>query len=160
MAVLQSPSDQKLLHDMKVTEEEHLAGMERLIRERRVRPTALLPLWHVAGYALGMYMLNKVYSHRLTGAGTALLGREAAMACTVAVETAIGEHYNDQIRELIKRGYDEDELKAILKKNRDEELDHLNTGLEQNAEKAPLYGLLSNAIQTGCKLAIWITKSV
>ena len=38
----------------------------------RSRPTALLPFWHVAGYALG--------------AGTALLGKEAAMACTVAVE--------------------------------------------------------------------------
>ena len=30
----------------------------------------------------------------LPGAGTALLGKEAAMACTVAVETVIGEHYD------------------------------------------------------------------
>ena len=44
----------------------------------RSRPTALLPFWHVAGYALG--------------AGTALLGKEAAMACTVAVEVGL---YND-----------------------------------------------------------------
>jgi demethoxyubiquinone hydroxylase (CLK1/Coq7/Cat5 family) len=28
------------------------------------------------------------------GAGTALLGKEAAMACTVAVEHVITEHYN------------------------------------------------------------------
>ena len=28
------------------------------------------------------------------GAGSALLGKEAAMACTVAVEEAIVEHYN------------------------------------------------------------------
>ena len=41
----------------------------------RSRPTALLPFWHVAGYALG--------------AGTALLGKEAAMACTVAVEVGL-----------------------------------------------------------------------
>ena len=34
------------------------------------------------------------------GAGSALLGREAAMACTVAVEAVITEHYNDQIRAL------------------------------------------------------------
>ena len=30
----------------------------------------------------------------ILGAGTALLGKEAAMACTVAVESVIGEHYN------------------------------------------------------------------
>jgi len=29
------------------------------------------------------------------GAGTALLGKEGAMACTVAVESVIGEHYNE-----------------------------------------------------------------
>lgn len=28
------------------------------------------------------------------GAGTAMLGKEGAMACTVAVEAVIGEHYN------------------------------------------------------------------
>jgi len=30
----------------------------------------------------------------MIGAGTALLGKEAAMACTVAVEHVITEHYN------------------------------------------------------------------
>lgn len=30
----------------------------------------------------------------LAGAGTALLGKEAAMACTVAVEEVISEHYD------------------------------------------------------------------
>jgi hypothetical protein len=34
------------------------------------------------------------------GAGSALLGKRAAMACTVAVEEVITEHYNDQLRTL------------------------------------------------------------
>jgi ubiquinone biosynthesis monooxygenase Coq7 len=46
----------------------------------------LRPLWEIAGFAVG--------------AGTALMGKEAAMACTEAVETVIGDHYNDQLRTL------------------------------------------------------------
>lgn len=84
---------------MKQQEEQHLHDVSELMTERRARPTALLPLWSAAGYCLGV--------------GTALLGREAAMACTVAVETAIGQHYDDQIRELLHRGYDEEELTHV-----------------------------------------------
>ena len=62
--------------------------------KRRVRPTALMPLWHVAGYALG--------------AVTALMGEKAAMACTVAVESVIDEHYAKQEVQL---GEEETELK-------------------------------------------------
>jgi 3-demethoxyubiquinol 3-hydroxylase len=85
--------------DMKKTEDDHLAKMNELVVDRRVRPTALLPIWHLAGFALG--------------AGSALLGKEAAMACTVAVEEVISEHYNDQIRTLLEKGYPEDELKEV-----------------------------------------------
>lgn len=131
---------------MKAQEEEHLAKMGDLVVNRRSRPSALLPLWHVAGYALG--------------AGTALLGKEAAMACTVAVETVIGEHYNDQIRELLSRGYDEEELLAILKQNRDEELEHLDTGLEHDAEQAPFYQALSAVIKAGCRGAVWAARHI
>jgi ubiquinone biosynthesis monooxygenase Coq7 len=38
-------------------------------------------------------MLN--FLHDIAGAGCALLGKEAAMACTVAVEDVIGDHYNE-----------------------------------------------------------------
>eukprot|EP01138_Halocafeteria_seosinensis_P006098 gb/GECG01006234.1/.p1 GENE.gb/GECG01006234.1/~~gb/GECG01006234.1/.p1 ORF type:complete len:241 (+),score=33.41 gb/GECG01006234.1/:1-723(+) len=147
LAVLGGGSkDKELLNHMKQQEEDHLRDVSHLLTERRARPTALLPFWNAAGYCLGV--------------GTALLGREAAMACTVAVETAIGQHYDDQIRELLEKGYDEEELTQILKKNRDEELEHLNTGLENNAESTPLYQPLSNLIQTGCKAAIWMARRV
>lgn len=39
----------------------------------------------------------------IPGAGTALLGKEGAMACTVAVEESIAHHYNNQIRTLMEK---------------------------------------------------------
>src|SRR6185295_11434935 len=41
------------IRKMAAQEDAHLATFERLIRERNVRPTALEPLWRVAGYTLG-----------------------------------------------------------------------------------------------------------
>ena len=67
---------------MAETEKGHLARFEALLHERRVRPTILYPLWSIAGYAVG--------------AATALLGARASMACTVAVEETIDEHYRRQ----------------------------------------------------------------
>ncbi len=82
------------------------------------------------------------------------------MACTVAVETAIGGHYNNQIREVLAKGYDEQELLDIIKQNRDEEMEHLDTGIEHNAEQAPFYQALSAVIQAGCKAAVWVSERV
>jgi ubiquinone biosynthesis monooxygenase Coq7 len=131
---------------MREQEVEHLRVMNELITDRRVRPSALLPVWEAAGFALG--------------AATAAMGKEAAMACTVAVEEVIGGHYNDQIRDILQQGWDEEELLAVLKKNRDEELEHLETANEQGAEQAPLYGPLTEVVKAGCKAAIQVAKRV
>lgn len=148
LAVLRGREARATVAEMKATEDVHLTKMEALLAERRVRPTALMPLWDVAGFALG--------------AATAALGREAAMACTVAVEEVIGEHYNDQIRELLARGYGEDdaELVHVLRVNRDEELEHKDTALRHHAEQAPAYAALTAAIKAGCRAAIALTKAV
>jgi len=139
-----------LIQHMWDQEKEHLAAFERLIPKHRARPTALLPLWNIAGYALG--------------AGTALLGREAAMACTVAVEATITEHYNDQIRALVaikdELSEDEREILEVITKCRDDEQEHHDTGLEQEAEKAFGYPVLNTVITTGCKVAIWASERV
>lgn len=76
-----------ILQDMWDQEKLHLAKFDELIGHHRVRPSLLRPVWEVAGYAVGF--------------GTAMLGKEAAMACTEAVETVIGNHYDDQLRELV-----------------------------------------------------------
>ncbi|MCA3350994.1 MAG: demethoxyubiquinone hydroxylase family protein [Roseomonas sp.] len=143
LAVLGRTKYGPVIEHMKAQEQVHLDTFSRLIGERHVRPTALLPFWHVAGFALG--------------AATALLGHRGAMACTVAVEEAIDEHYRAQEDML---GDDEAELRADIARFRAEELEHRDTGLEHEAEQAPAYRLLSAAIKTGCKIAIKISERV
>lgn len=125
---------------MAAAERLHNKEFDRLLAQRRVRPTALSPLWHVAGFALG--------------AATALLGEKAAMACTVAVEETIDEHYAAQAAAL---GDDEAELRATIEKFRADEIEHRDTALEAGAEQAPGYEALSSVIKAGSKLAIWLS---
>lgn len=131
------------LAEMESQEAEHLARFDRLLTERQVRPTALAPVWRLAGFALG--------------AGTALLGDKAAHACTEAVESVIEAHYADQIVELAER---EPELAAELSKFRDEELAHRDQAIEEGAREAPGYSLLSAVIRTGCRAAIRISEKI
>jgi ubiquinone biosynthesis monooxygenase Coq7 len=125
------------------TEREHNKVFDRLMVERRVRPTALSPLWNVAGFALG--------------AVTALLGDKAAMACTVAVEETIDEHYAKQAAAL---GDDEAELRRTVEKFRLEEIEHKDTALASGAEEAPAYEALTAAIKAGSRLAIWLSTRI
>src|SRR5215475_4237169 len=141
LAVLGRRQDAEPIRHMAAQEKRHLDAFDKLIGERRVRPTALHPLWHVAGYALG--------------AATALLGREAAMACTVAVEEVIDEHYAKQAARL---GAADPELKTMIEAFRAEEIEHRDIGLTEGAERAPAYSLLRDAIKTGSRLAIWLAE--
>ena len=127
-------------------EKVHKAGMEDLIRKHRVRPTVMLPLWNVAGFMLG--------------AGTTMMGEKAAMACTVAVESVIIEHYNDQLRQLMDQPNPDKEILALITKYRDEEQEHHDCGLEHGAEQAPFYKALTNVIKIGCKTAIKISEKI
>jgi ubiquinone biosynthesis monooxygenase Coq7 len=143
LAVLGRSPAGDLIRRMAKEEERHLATFNRLLPERRVRPTALTPLWHVAGFALG--------------AATALLGEKAAMACTVAVEEVIDEHYASQSEQL---GTEEPALKAVIDEFRQDELVHRVEGLAHGAEETPGYELLRAAIKTGSRLAIWLSTRV
>jgi len=141
MAVLGKGDKKDLLQHMLDQEEVHLDTFNKMAAQRRVRPTFMTPVWHMAGFALG--------------AGTALLGEKAAMACTVAVEETIDAHYADQIKEL---GDSEPELHDTFVKFREEELEHRDIGYEHGAKQAPAYGLLSKAIKSGSKVAIWVSE--
>ena len=84
------------------------------------------------------------------------------MACTEAVETVVGEHYNEQLRELYAR-YPQPsgelaQVVNLIQKSRDEELEHLHVAVEQDAKQSIAYPLLSGMIQAGCRAAIWLTK--
>ena len=124
-------------------EREHRATFDRLLTERRVRPTALSPIWDVAGFALG--------------AATALMGDKAAMACTVAIEETIDEHYASQAASL---GDDEAALRTTVEKFRAEEIAHRDEALASGAEQAPAYELLTGAIKAGSRLAIWLSTRI
>jgi ubiquinone biosynthesis monooxygenase Coq7 len=143
LAVLGQSDAAPVLKEMLAQEREHLDRFNTILAERGVRPTALEPVWNVAGFALG--------------AATALLGREAAMACTVAVEDVIGEHYAEQAATL---GDDETELRTTIESFRRDEMHHREVGLREGAERAPAYPVLTGAIKAGTRLAIWLSKRI
>jgi len=123
-------------------EARHLERFDRLVNERRVRPTALAPVWQMAGFALG--------------AATALLGTRAAMACTAAVEEVIDEHYARQVERL-----DSDpELKKTIVEFRADEIAHRDEALAHGATMAPGYRFLNESIKAGCRLAIRFSEKI
>jgi ubiquinone biosynthesis monooxygenase Coq7 len=121
----------------------HRAKFDALIARRGVRPTALQPVWNVAGFALG--------------AATALIGPKAAMACTAAIETEIDRHYTQQLDEL---GDQDPELAGMIREFRDDERAHKDAAIAAGAEQAPAYPLLSGAIRIGCRLAIRLSERI
>ncbi|KAL5422513.1 hypothetical protein PMIN06_002049 [Paraphaeosphaeria minitans] len=144
----------KHMHDQEVG---HFRYFNSILAKHRVRPTAMYPVWHAAATVLGW--------------GTAVIGKEAAMACTEAVETEIGTHYNEQVRVLLDwadkldaRGETlGDELTVLigeLRRIRDEELEHLDHAVENDSKEAKPYELLTNIIRGGCRTAIWISERV
>lgn len=170
-----NPRLEVLIRHMWDQEVHHLRTFDELVAKHRIRPTILRPLWNVAGYALGV--------------GTGLLGEKAAMACTEAVETEIGGHYNDQLRVLLAMLKDDKdlmqsgELKELIntiRQFRDDELeqcipliafpalradlltkyDSLDTAIEHDSKGAGGYEILVKAIRGGCKVAIWLSQRI
>lgn len=128
---------------MAIQEQRHLTHFDRMLADRGVRPTLLQPLWNVAGHALG--------------AVTALIGPDAAMACTAAVETEIDKHYGHQLRQL---GDDDPDLAATITEFQAEEVEHRDAAIAAGAENAPGYPLLSAVIRAGCRAAISLSKRI
>jgi ubiquinone biosynthesis monooxygenase Coq7 len=133
----------RVIAEMEAGEQEHLQEFERMIAERGVRPTAMAPVWRLAGFGLG--------------AVTALLGESAAHACTEAVEEVIEDHYQKQSDRL---GRSDPQLKSTIDKFRADEVAHKQTAVEQGAKDAPGYLVLSALIKFGCRAAIRISERV
>jgi ubiquinone biosynthesis monooxygenase Coq7 len=151
------PHLRPLMKHMYDQEAGHFKTFNHLLARHRIRPTAMYPVWQAAATVLGW--------------GTGVMGREAAMACTEAVETEIGDHYNEQVRVLLRwvqdmedRGEEiGEELTSLvkeIKKIRDEELEHLDHAVENDAKEANPYELLTGVIRAGCRGAIWVTEKV
>jgi ubiquinone biosynthesis monooxygenase Coq7 len=148
LAVMGTQAPQsRTIAGMAAHEAEHRKQLDAMLLARRVRPTLLQPLWSAAGFALG--------------AATALLGPEAAMACTAAVEQEIDRHYTSQLDELAADGgADDPELADVIERFRDDERAHRDTALAAGAEKAPGYGLISGVIRLGCRVAIKASERI
>jgi 3-demethoxyubiquinol 3-hydroxylase len=149
------PHLRPLMNHMYDQEAGHFKVFNELLAKHRIRPTAMYPIWQAAATVLGWT--------------TGMMGREAAMACTEAVETEIGNHYNGQVRELFKwmtelKERDEEldpELKVLIeeiKRIRDEELEHLDYAVQNDAKEAQPYQPLTEIIRYGCRGAIWISE--
>jgi ubiquinone biosynthesis monooxygenase Coq7 len=128
---------------MATQEARHLSTFDRMLAERGVRPTILQPIWHVAGHALG--------------AATALIGPNAAMACTAAVEDEIDAHYGDQRRQLADT---DPPLSDIIEEFQAEELEHRDLAIAHGAEDALGYPFLYAAVRAGCRAAIYLSKRI
>ena len=144
LAVLRSNSPaSQLVSRMAGQEKRHLDRFNALMSKRGVRPTALQPVWHAAGFALG--------------AATALISEQAAMACTEAVETEIDRHYGRQLQDL---GHEDPELASDIAEFRAEELEHRDIARDAGAARAPAYPVLTAAIRGACRLAIGLSKRI
>jgi ubiquinone biosynthesis monooxygenase Coq7 len=142
-AVLREGRAAAEIRRMGEAEQRHLATFETLLRERRVRPTLLHPLWSIAGYVLG--------------AATALIGEQAAMACTVAIEEVIDEHYLDQAERLAEQ---DPALMQTMLAYRADEIAHRDAALAHGAELMPGYDALTTVIKAGSRVAIWLSTRI
>lgn len=133
------------LKEMAKQEAEHLKIFNQLLIKHKVRPTLMQPVWHVGAYALGLV--------------TALMREKAAHACTIAVETVIDEHYKQQLQEIGQLS-DFQEIKAVIYRCHQEELEHQQIAIDQGGEQAPAFKAMNTVIQAVSKMAIWVSSRI
>lgn len=143
LRILKNAPSGPVIKKMASQEEKHLDYFDKMIVERKIRPTALSPLWHAAGYALGVL--------------SASLGEKAAMTCTVAVESVIDEHYQKQINKL---GDEERDLREKLVEFRKDEIDHRDTASAHIHQDSIPLKTLDNAVRSATRTAIWLSERI
>ena len=144
----------KIVEEMKAQEVEHFNFFDEKIKQQKVRPTLMQPIWGVGGFALGFI--------------TAMIDKKSTMVCTTAVEEVIDEHYQEQIQELdyiIKNVEKKDKkefenLQENIKKFREEEIHHRDVAYDNHARDFFAYKPLSNFIKFATKTAIAISKKL
>jgi ubiquinone biosynthesis monooxygenase Coq7 len=68
-------------------------------------------------------------------------------------------HEFSQLKELQGITHPSIELfKEVIREFRDDELEHLDTAVEHNSQRAPAHALLSSVVGMGCKVAIELCK--
>lgn len=123
-------------------ESKHHHLFENELKKRNIHSTLFEPFWEKTAYSLGVF--------------SALLGTKAAMACTVAVEEIIEEHYSQQLCDLPSDI--PEEIHASISQFYQEEVEHKNIGISCSAQEMKGYKSFTKVIKAGCRLAIWLSK--
>ena len=131
------------IEEMKEQEKEHLEYFEKEIQKRKIKPTYLLPVWDLMSVALGF--------------GSALLGKKAAMLCTISVEEVIDDHYQSQLKKI---GDDQKDLKEKIEKFKMNKVDHKNIAYESGTTNKGLYSIMDKVIRTGSRIAITVSEKI
>ncbi|KAL5105434.1 5-demethoxyubiquinone hydroxylase mitochondrial [Taenia crassiceps] len=146
LAVLNSGCASSAIERNLTRENSNISKFEELIPLHRARPSLLMPLWKTAGFAFGI--------------ATAFFGDEAALTCKSAVEVAIGEHYNHQIRELLADDpVSHAELLEILKEFRDKDLEKHDL-LENESDLPPFRRQLSRFVKLATLASIKVSEKI
>lgn len=143
-ALKNNPRAMAALKEMAEQEDAHLKMFNRLVVERKVRPTIMQPLWAIGAYSMGFI--------------TALMGEKQAHACTIAVEEVIEEHYQSQLNDL--KNDSDTELKDIIQKCKEDETHHKNIATDFGGREAPSYDLLTVVIKAFSRFAIQVSKKI
>ena len=134
-----------IISKMAEGEKAHAKEFDRLVKERKTRPTALMPLWNLAGYTLGVISV--------------IGGKDSVMACTEAIEDVIDKHYAEQIEELESSGNEQNILKTI-KKFHAEEVEHEKIAKNEITENTPALKVFKKLVGIGCKTAINLSEKI
>ncbi|MGX6960912.1 MAG: demethoxyubiquinone hydroxylase family protein [Rickettsia endosymbiont of Pentastiridius leporinus] len=142
---LEASYTRNLIKEMLEQELVHLNYFEKKLLEKKVRPTALLFLWHHLGFLLGCV--------------SAKIGTKTSMLVTQSVEEVIEKHYKQQIDYLNDRNI-EPELLENITQFRLDEIEHKDTAIENDSEQAIFATITSNLVKVICRIAIILSKKI
>ena len=129
------------LEEALADERRHCATFETALRKRGERSCNLLSLWGVGGTVLGF--------------STALLGREAILVCTEAVERTVHRHMDEQVAWLASR---EAGLATVIGAIREEEVAHLDrAGGARSGSSTTWLRALDRIVAAATELLVWVS---
>ena len=148
IAFAQKSEDRELIQEMMEQEDIHLRYFVSMAVGNAIRPTALMPLWHFMGYALGSV--------------SAMAGTRYAMLVTNAVEEVIEQHYQKQI-DILNDPHvnlpNSLELRDKIRQFQEDEVSHKNTASSW-LKNSSFEQVLAIAVRTICKTTIFLSKKI
>lgn len=137
-ARLRAPDLLPFLNEALSHERSHRARFRALMPSRQAKPCRMMWIWAIGGSVLGL--------------STGLMGREAILACTEAVEKTVHHHLDDQIRWATGR---DQELTELVESIRTEEIEHIRYATENR--RGAGYGWLGRLISIATERLIWLS---